>query len=99
MTKSIISNDTVCYVCKNPMNIHRHHIYEGTGRRKLSEKYGCWVYLCARHHNMSNEGVHFNKELDLKLKRICQKKWENKYGPRDKFIRVFGRNYMYEEEI
>ena len=81
------------------MNIHKHHIYEGTGRRKLSDKYGCWVYLCARHHNMSNEGVHFNKDLDLTLKRICQKKWETKYGNRDKFIRVFGRNYMYEDEI
>lgn len=94
MSKSIISNEKFCLICGTPLNIHKHHIFEGTGRRKLSEKYGCWVYLCARHHNMSNEGVHFNKPLDLKLKQQCQKAWEYQLGTREQFIMLFGRNYL-----
>lgn len=91
---SIISNERFCLVCGNQINIHKHHIFEGTGRRKLSEKWGCWCYLCARHHNMSNEGVHFNKALDLKLKQQCQKAWEFKFGSREEFIKTFGKNYL-----
>lgn len=50
------------------------------------------VWLCARHHT-SDYGVHFNKELDLKLKRMGQKKFEEKHT-REEFIRLFGRNYL-----
>ena len=73
--KSILSNERECYVCGTPLNLHRHHIWGG-GRRKLSEKHGCWVYLCAKHHNMSDKGVHFNKALDTELKQDCQEMWE-----------------------
>lgn len=96
--KSIISNEKYCLICGTAFNIHKHHVFEGTGRRKKSEKYGCWIYLCAKHHNMSNEGIHFNKELDLSIKKMCQKKWEEAYGSREDFIRVFGKNYLYDEE-
>lgn len=94
MSKSLISDEKFCLICGTPLNIHKHHIFEGTGRRKLSEKYGCWCYLCARHHNMSNESVHFKKELDLKLKQQCQKAWEYQIGTREQFIMLFGRNYL-----
>ena len=94
MSKSLISDEKFCLICGTPLNIHKHHIFEGTGRRKLSEKYGCWCYLCARHHNMSNEGVHFNKELDSRLKQQCQKAWEYQIGTREQFIMLFGRNYL-----
>ena len=94
MSKSIISNERVCLVCGTHLNLHKHHIYEGVGRRTLSEKWGCWCYLCARHHNMSNEGVHFNKTLDLKLKQQCQKAWEFQCGTREEFIKTFRRSYL-----
>lgn len=94
MSMSIVSNEPECLVCLTTRNLHRHHVYGGVGRRSKSEKYGCWVYLCARHHNMSNDGVHFNKELDLRIKRMCQKRWEDKYGTREDFIKVFGSNYL-----
>ena len=67
-----MSNEPECYICHTPLNLHKHHIFEGTGRRNLSEYWGCWVYLCANHHNMSRFGVHFDKSLDLKLKQECQ---------------------------
>lgn len=91
--KSIISNKKTCFVCGCSYDIHKHHIYYGTANRRLSEKYGCWVYLCGKHHNLSNEGVHFNKNLDTKLKQFCQEKWEEK-RTREEFMRVFGRNYL-----
>lgn len=68
-------------------------VFYGTANRKKSEEFGCWVYLCANHHNMSNAGVHFNKELDLKLKQRCQEEFE-KYGSREDFRRIFGKNYL-----
>ena len=91
--KSIISNEQKCYVCGTTLNLHRHHIIHGYAFRKVSEKYGLWVYLCAYHHNMSNEGVHFNRELDLHLKQLAQRKFEEVY-PEKEFIKELGRNYL-----
>ena len=94
MKKSILTNDLKhCYVCKTPLNIHIHHVYEGTGRRKLSDKYGCIIALCARHHNMSSEGVHFNRALDLKIKKEMQKRFNEVYPNLD-FIKIFGKSYL-----
>ncbi|MBE5900227.1 MAG: hypothetical protein E7279_11670 [Lachnospiraceae bacterium] len=92
--KSIVSNKRECYFCHNTYNLHRHHIFYGTGNRTISEKYGCWVYLCEAHHNMSDFGVHFNKELDTELKQLTQELWEEKNGSRQQFINTFGRSYL-----
>ena len=91
---SLISNERACFFCGSTLNLHKHHIYEGNGRRQVSEKYGCWVYLCARHHNMSDESVHFNRKLDLVLKEKCQEAWEARFGTRDEFIKKFRRSYL-----
>ena len=91
--KSIIQFEKECLVCKTTLNLARHHVFYGTANRKKSEKYGLTVYLCARHHNMSNEGVHFNKPLDLKIKQMAQRKYEERYS-REEFIREFGRNWL-----
>ena len=91
--KSLIRNDKECYVCRSTLNIHKHHIYGGANR-KISDKQGCWVYLCAAHHNMSDQGVHFNKALDTELKEKCQRVWEERNGSRQQFIAVFGKSYL-----
>lgn len=98
MPKSILQDEPYCFVCKIPYGLHRHHIFYGRGRRQISERYGCWVYLCPRHHNASNAGVHFNPTFDLKLKQICQKRWEELNGSREDFIKTFGKNYMEVDE-
>ncbi len=95
MSKSIISNEYECLLCGDIRGLHKHHIFQGVNRQ-LSEKYGCWVYLCPYHHNMSNYGVHSDKKLDVQLKRIGQKMWEKNYGTREDFIQIFGRNYLDE---
>lgn len=94
MSRSIISNECECLICKTTRGLHRHHIFFGTANRKKSEEYGCWCYLCYRHHLGSNFAVHYNHDLDLRLKRLCQRKWEQKYGDRADFIKVFGKSWI-----
>lgn len=94
MSKSLMSDTKVCYICGTPFNLHKHHIFGGANRKR-SEKDGCWVYLCADHHNMSDRGVHFNKYLDTRLKQDCEKRWmvKNEKSEYD-FIKKYGRNYL-----
>lgn len=94
MSKSIINNERVCVVCQTTLDLHKHHIFFGSANRKQSEKYGCWCYLCAKHHNMSDAGVHFYKPLDNNLKKFCQQKWEEIHGSREEFIKTFGKSYL-----
>lgn len=93
MANSIMQDQKECFLTGKTYGLHKHHIYEGTGRRKLSEQYGCWVWLSPEWHNMSDNGVHFNKKLDTKLKQECQRRFESIYG-HEKFMAVFGKNYI-----
>ena len=94
MINSLISNEKVCFVCGNP-NVVLHHVYEGHANRPKSDTYGCVVWLCPRHHNMSNEGVHMNHELDLQLKRLCQGLWQEHYkATTEEFRTIFGKSYI-----
>lgn len=79
-------------MCHCTGDLHRHHVF-GAANRKHSEKYGLWIWLCPAHHNMSDAGVHFNKALDLQIKQIAQREFEDTYS-HDKFIKIFGRNYL-----
>ena len=45
---------------------------------------------------MSNEGIHFNKGIDLYIKRMCQREYE-KTHTRAQFMGLIGRNYILEE--
>lgn len=96
MSKSIISNTKECLFCGSTRNLHKHHIYGGA-RRKMSEHFGCWCYLCGYHHNLSSHGVHTDRVQDQKLKRFCQKKFEETHT-RDEFRRYFGSSYLMEDE-
>ena len=94
LSVSILSPYYECLVCHSQINLHKHHVFEGTGNREKSEEYGCYCYLCARHHNWSDQGVHFNKKFDLSLKKKCQKILEEEKGwSRERFIKEFGRSY------
>ena len=91
--KSIIDNEKQCLVCGSTSGLHKHHIFFGTSNRKLSEKYGCWCYLCGRHHNLSNVGVHSNRQLDINLKQFAQEKFNEVYPELD-FREIFGKSYL-----
>lgn len=84
-----------CLICGTTLDLHVHHIYPGSGRREVSDREGCWCYLCARHHNMSDAGVHFNRRLDMELRRDCQRRWERREGAgHDEFRALFGCSYL-----
>lgn len=90
--KSLISNEKECYFCKTSYNLHKHHIYFGANR-KISERIGAWVYLCAIHHNMSDNSVHHNRQMDLMLKKKYQEEYE-KINTREEFIQIIGKSYL-----
>lgn len=81
-----------CYITGATKGLHKHHIFGGANR-KLSELYGLYVYLIPEYHTGDN-GVHFNREFDLQLKREGQMKFEAIHGSREDFVRVFGKNYL-----
>ena len=72
--KSILQDERFCWCCGRTEYLHEHHVFYGTANRKNSEEHGFKVYLCGFHHNLSKYGVHFDKKLDLRIKRDCQKK-------------------------
>lgn len=91
--KSVFQKNKECYCCGTTMNIHEHHIFGGPNR-KACEKRGLKIFLCAYHHNMSDEGIHFDKAYDLYIKQMAQKYYEEFYGTRSDFRREFIRSYL-----
>lgn len=82
------------YETERRENLHRHEVFFGPNRQK-SIKYGLVVFLLPELHNMSNQGVHFNKGFDDELKRIGQKAAMEYYGwTAEQFMDVFGKNYL-----
>lgn len=92
--KSILQREKKCWVTGDRYNLHEHHIFGGA-RRKLSEKYGLKVYLRGDWHNLAGYGVHFNHDLDMRLKRAGQQAFELDHS-REEFIRIFGKSYIDE---
>lgn len=82
----LTDNLSRCYLCPKPKN-HLHEIYFGKNRIN-SMKYGCVVPLCASCHRK----VHSNIELDLKLKKLCQKRFIEVYDV--DFLSIFRKNYI-----
>lgn len=91
--QSIIQDIKECYVCGCKGVLHCHHIFGGA-KRKLSEEYGLKLWLCPKHHNMSDDGIHFNKPLDNLVKELAQVKAMNYYSwSLDDWMKIFRRNY------
>lgn len=90
---SILNNLDKCFVCGKPKEAI-HEVYFGKNRQ-VSIKNGFCVGLCHAHHNMSNEGVHFNIALDMALKKLYQEEYEKTHS-RAEFIRLIGKNYIEE---
>ena len=91
---SILQSEKTCLVCGTTQNIHIHEVYAGKNRQN-SIKEGCCVYLCGRHHNQSNVGIHFNDELDKSVKKLMQTTWMQYYNKtKEDFIKIFRRNYL-----
>lgn len=86
---SIITDDLEhCYVCGGKKEC-LHEVFFGKNRQ-ASKNYGMVIPLCNYHHNASNEGVHFNKKLDIELKEKAEKCFlEIEGNTIKKFIEIF----------
>ena len=91
--KSVLQDKKECYACGTTYNLHDHHIIFGTANRRNSEKYGLKVFLCQEHHTGS-AGVHFNRDFDLRLKKMAQTHFEAEFGARNEFVSIFGKSYL-----
>lgn len=92
MAKSIIQKEKRCFIHNcGATNIEDHHIFFGP-LRKISEKHGFKVWLCADHHR-DNNSPHQRRDIDLLLKRECQRKFEETHS-REEFMKIIGRNYL-----
>lgn len=73
---------------------HRHEVFFGRNRKRSIED-GLVVFLTPAMHNMSDQGVHFNRSFDLELKKAGQKTWMEYYNKTaEEFIDRYGRNYL-----
>lgn len=88
-----MQEDKECYFCKKKQDLHLHHVFFGHANRKISDREGFVVWLCPYHHNMSNNSVHHNREMDLALKRKCQIEYERDHT-REDFIKLIGKSYL-----
>lgn len=78
-----------CKVCGTSYGIESHHIIKRSQNSNLVNCKLNLVDLCYIHHRDHKKGVHFNKELDRKLKLELQNKLEN----------LFDKDYLTKEEI
>ena len=82
-----------CFITGRTDNLHMHHIY-GAANRKISDKNGFWIWLTGELHNQNSRiDIHHNKEFDLRIKRICQSRYEEHHY-RYEFLKLIGRNYL-----
>ncbi len=92
MSGSILQTERHCYLCPRSWGLEKHHVMAGVANRKLSEKYGLWVWLCHDHHT-GKAGAQYEKDLNLLLKRQAQRSFESIHG-HQLWMDVFRKNYL-----
>ena len=74
--------------------VERHHIFGGSNR-VLSEQYGFVVPLrYDLHPNGARADMRYATKIDKYLKQKAQQYFEEHYGNREKFRRLFGRSWL-----
>ena len=73
--------------------VERHHIWGGANR-KNSEKYGFVIPLRPDLHPNGAQAGKNAAEIDMKLKQMAQEYFEEHYGTRDEFRRIFGKSVL-----
>ena len=62
----------------------------------LSEQYGLKVDLCLECHRFGKHAVHKDHAVMDELHRQGQEAFESQVGSRKEFMKIFGRNYLWE---
>ena len=79
-----------CYISGAEYNLDCHHVMTGTANRKLSDKYGLWVWL---RHDIHMDLHDRDKDLEIRLRQDAQRAFEKIYG-HDKWMKTFRKNYI-----
>ena len=80
-----------CDLCGKWDYLDRHHIFEGQGLRRQSEKYGCVTNVCRRCHN----DIHHHPLDNIWLKRESQLEAMQRLNwTIDDWHRHFGKSYL-----
>ena len=75
--------------------LHKHHIFGGSPNRKHSDEDGLVIFLRPEDHNMSDRGIHANREFDLYAKRKAQLRWMEFYGKtEEQFRKRYGKSWL-----
>lgn len=90
--RSIIQQEKKCLLCGATYGCELHHCIHGTAGRKIADKLGLTVWLCAEHHR-GKVSPHQNRDIDLRLKRLAQTEYEKKHT-REEWLEKVGRNYL-----
>lgn len=85
-----------CYLCGKYGQTDEHHIFGGPNRM-LSEQYGLKVDLCLECHRFGKHAVHKDHAVMDELHRQGQEAFESQVGSRKEFMKIFGRNYLWEQ--
>ena len=91
--KSVFTDNMDECIFIGSITVERHHIFGGSNRKK-SEKYGFVVPLRPDLHPNGVYAGQYANVIDLRLKKMAQKYYEENYGTREYFIQEFGRNYL-----
>ena len=97
MKRLTLQKHKECWFCHTTENLHHHEVFYGSANRKKSIEWGCQVWLCGKHHNLSKNSVHMNHDMDLRLKRSTQTEFEKVYG-HEAFMELFHKNYLEGDE-
>ena len=84
-----------CYLCGKYGQTDEHHIFGGPNRM-LSEQYGLKVDLCLECHRFGKHAEHKDHAVMDELHRQGQEAFESQVGSRKEFMKIFGRNYLWE---
>ena len=93
---SIINDDLEhCIECGHT-NVELHEVFYGIKNRNKSIEDGLVIPLCKKYHHRGNLiGIHKDKELNLKYKKIAEQRWLEYYNKTtNDFIKRYGRNYL-----
>lgn len=71
MRKSILQDRKECFCCGTTLNLERHHVIHGTAGRKIADRLGLTIWLCAEHHRGAYS-PHQRRDVDLRYKRFAQ---------------------------
>lgn len=85
--------DDVCLICERPYAATHEPFFGRTGDPRKCQDDGLCVKLCWDHHQHPKTGVHFNRELDVRLKQQAQRKYEETHS-HEEFMARYGKNWL-----